>query len=179
MKDLLEFQSYLLLLASRQLQQTPELRLEPMDLVQETFARAHMRWEQYAGTSDSELAGWLRNILTNYWRDILRRQGHEVDEQRLRSELNESSLRLERWLVSDELTPRRISLCRERILDLADKLWELPEGQRMALQLRYLEGCSVAQICERMDRTPASVGGLLQRGLARLRSRLDDDSHKA
>ena len=175
MNDLLKFQSYLLLLASSQLRQFRESRLEPMDLVQETFARAHQRWEQYTGTTDSELAGWLRSILTNYLRDVLRRRGREVDEQRLLSEMDESSMRLERWLVSSELTPRRLSLRRERLLHLADQLWGLPEAQRIALELRYLEGCNIAEICERMDRTPASVGGLLQRGLATLRRKLEID----
>ncbi len=172
MESLYKFQSYLLLLASTQLRQIQETRLEAMDLVQETFARAHQRLDQYSGSSDSELAGWLRSILTNYLRDTLRRRGFEVDEQQLRNEMDESSLRLERWLISDELTPRRMTMRSERLLELADQLWELPEGQRIALQLRYLEGCSITEICERMKRTPASVGGLLQRGLATLRETL-------
>jgi RNA polymerase sigma-70 factor (subfamily 1) len=172
MQDLQKFESYLLLLASTQLRQVSRIRLEPMDLVQETFARAHERWSQYSGNSESELAGWLRSILTNYLRDVLRRRGYEVDEQQLIHEMDESSLRLERWLVSKELTPRRLTLRSERLLLLADELWKLPEAQRIALQLRYLEGCTIAQICDRMERTPASVGGLLQRGLAALRERL-------
>ncbi len=174
MEQLLKFQNYLVLLATSQLRQLQELRLEPMDLVQETFTRAHQRWEQYTGEGDRELAGWLRSILTNYLRDILRRQGRELDEQQLRNQLDESSMRLERWLTCNDLTPRRIVLKQERLLRVVDALGELPESQRLALELRYLDGHNIEQICERMHRTPASVGGLLQRGLANLRQAIDE-----
>ncbi len=174
MEQLLKFQNYLVLLASSQLRQMQELRLEPMDIVQETFARAHQHWEQYAGEGDRELAGWLRSILTNYLRDLLRRQGRELDEQQLRNQLDESSMRIERWLACNELTPRRIVLKQERMLNLVNALGELPDSQRRALELRFLDGCTVEQICQHMQRTPASVGGLLQRGLATLRQRIDE-----
>jgi RNA polymerase sigma-70 factor (ECF subfamily) len=48
----------------------------------------------------------------------------------------------------------------------------LPEEQRQALEMRYLEGWPVAKIGKQMERSEASVTGLLRRGLKKLRELL-------
>jgi len=52
---------------------------------------------------------------------------------------------------------------------------QLPEDQRLAVELRYLREMSVAQIAEHMERSKASVAGLLQRGLRVLRTAISQD----
>lgn len=45
----------------------------------------------------------------------------------------------------------------------------LPEDQRNAVELHYLQGCQITEVAKRMDRTATSVAGLLKRGLKKLR----------
>ena len=64
--------------------------------------------------------------------------------------------------------------CHEEAVRLAGALAELPEAQREALVLQHWHGLTLAQIGERLGRTPVAVAGLLKRGLKALRQRLGD-----
>jgi DNA-directed RNA polymerase specialized sigma24 family protein len=44
------------------------------------------------------------------------------------------------------------------LLELAQSLGQLPEAQRRAVELRYLKGCSAAEVASQMDRTKEAVG---------------------
>jgi RNA polymerase sigma-70 factor (ECF subfamily) len=57
---------------------------------------------------------------------------------------------------------------------LAAALAELPDDQREAVRLRYLEGRSLAEIAERMDRTVVAAAGLVKRGLIHLRKSMQE-----
>lgn len=48
----------------------------------------------------------------------------------------------------------------------------LPEDQRVAIELRHLQGLTLKQVAENLDRSSAAVAGLLHRGC--LRSLLND-----
>ena len=64
----------------------------------------------------------------------------------------------------------------EELLRLAWALSELPELQHVAVELHHLGGLSLAETAKRLNRTEASVAGLVRRGLIRLRELLDDAS---
>jgi RNA polymerase sigma-70 factor (ECF subfamily) len=53
---------------------------------------------------------------------------------------------------------------------------QLPETQREALRLRYVEGLSLKEIAEKMDKTEMAAAGLLKRGLQSLRELMLTDS---
>lgn len=166
---LMVYRSYLSLLAGQQLRAFQLTHIETEDVVQETFRRALQAREHFRGEDSKELAAWLRIILMNILRDTLRKERRSLDEQKLEQDLEMSSIRLDRWLECDELTPRRKMLRQEAFLTLADALVQLPNDQRTAVELRYLEGRTIREITEIMDRSAASIGGLLQRGLMTLR----------
>jgi RNA polymerase sigma-70 factor (ECF subfamily) len=86
--------------------------------------------------------------------------------------LDESSARLERWLVDSGLAPGDAAERNEQLLHLAEALAGLPEPQRQAVLMRYYEGRSLPEIAERLERSRAGVASLLRRGLARLRGEL-------
>jgi RNA polymerase sigma-70 factor, ECF subfamily len=62
----------------------------------------------------------------------------------------------------------------ERLLRLADALARLPEDQRRAVELRHLQGLSLAEIASQMGRSVDSVVGLIHRGLRALRRDLEE-----
>jgi RNA polymerase sigma-70 factor (ECF subfamily) len=60
----------------------------------------------------------------------------------------------------------------ESAVQLALAIATLPEAQQEAIRLRHLEGMSLAQIAQQMERSEEAVAGLIKRGLRGLRDRL-------
>jgi RNA polymerase sigma-70 factor (ECF subfamily) len=174
------FRSYLLLLARRQLQGRAPARLDASDLVQQTLLEAHRQREHFRGATDAERAAWLRQILAHNLADAdraLHRDKRDVGRERsLEAELAHSSADLAGFLAADQSSPSRQTDRQEEALRLANALAQLPEAQREALVLQYWHGLTLAQIGERLERTPVAVAGLLKRGLKRLRELLGEAS---
>jgi RNA polymerase sigma-70 factor (ECF subfamily) len=61
---------------------------------------------------------------------------------------------------------------------LADALGKLLEAEREAVELKYLHGCSVEFIGHYLGRTEDAVGGLLKRGLQKLRELLKESGEE-
>jgi DNA-directed RNA polymerase specialized sigma24 family protein len=57
---------------------------------------------------------------------------------------------------------------------LSGALAGLPEARCEAIVLQYWRGMTLAQIGERLGRTPAAVAGLFERGLKQLRAMLQE-----
>ncbi|MFT7462692.1 MAG: RNA polymerase sigma-70 factor (ECF subfamily) [Pseudohongiellaceae bacterium] len=175
------YRTYLHLLAQAQLHPQVRRQLDPSDIVQETLLEAHRDQAQFQGDSAAQLAGWLRRILANNVQNALRnlrRQKRDVArEQPLFPEnspaLEHSGLDVPAWLAADQPTPSEILSGSERLLRLSDGLKSLSDAQAQAIVLRYWQACSLADIAERMDRSPAAVAGLLHRGLKQLRELLE------
>ena len=172
------FRSYLLLLARARLRGVPDARLDASDLVQQTLLDAHRQRQQFRGEGPAEMAAWLRRMLACNLADALRalhRGKRDVNRERsLEAELAESSARLASWLAADQSSPSQRAMRNEQELRLADALAALPDVQREAIVLHYWQGCTLAQTAEQLGRSPASVAGLLQRGLKTLRELLNE-----
>ena len=173
-RPLEDYREYLRLLARLQLDPRLRGRLDSSDIAQETLLKAHAHQDQFRGKSEAERAAWLRTILANVLTDALRKLAREQGraEGSLEAALEESSVRLEHWLQSNEPSPGDRMQRQEQLVRLAEALARLPEDQRRAIELKHLEGCSVETISQRMGRSEASVAGLLRRGLKRLRELL-------
>ncbi len=170
------YRGYLRTIARLQLDHRVRGLLDPSDVVQQTMLKAHENWDQFRGRTDAERAGWLRQILANQLADAARRRGwKEARGRSLEADLEASSRRLEGWLAVDDASSPSVRVSRqEQLLRLAAALEQLPEDQRQAIELCHLQGMTVKDACEAMGRSPASVAGLLRRGLKALRNLLHD-----
>jgi RNA polymerase sigma-70 factor (ECF subfamily) len=170
------YRAYLDLLARAQLPARLRQQLGASDIVQQTLLQAYRKREQFRGDSEAEFRAWLRAILARLIADAGRRHGPgpAVQARSLECALEESSQRLERWLAADESSACQRLMREDQMLELASALGNLPEDQRTALELRYLHGLSVSEVCRRMGRSTPSVANLLYRGLKGLRERLSE-----
>jgi RNA polymerase sigma-70 factor (ECF subfamily) len=175
-KPLESYRDYLVMLARLQMDATLQGMIDPSDAVQQTLLRAHERREQFRGRSDREQAAWLRQILAHTMIDLLRKHGAEIDrrDRSLEIALEESSYRWEALLAASSSSPSAKCEHHEQLMRLSGALARLPEDQRCAVEMRHLQELPIAEIGHRMNRTNAAVGGLIQRGLRRLRELLDE-----
>jgi RNA polymerase sigma-70 factor (ECF subfamily) len=175
------YRGYLAALARLQVAARPWLasKLDASDLVQQTLLQAHAARGQFRGQTPEELAGWLRQILTRRLANSLRAFGQakrDVGAERpLEADLDASCSRLDAWVAVDQTSPSEAAGAHERAEALAEAVADLPADQREVVLAKHCLGLSLAEIAERTGRTPASVAGLLRRGLQTLRGRLDGD----
>jgi RNA polymerase sigma-70 factor (ECF subfamily) len=164
------YREYLHLLARMQLGPQMQAKMDASDIVQETLLKAHQAQDQFRGQTEAERAAWLRQILLNTLTDAARRFGGQGRDLHLERSLDESSARLEQWLAANHSSPSEAAMRQEELLRLADALARLPADQRTAVELMHLKGYSVDEISRRMGRSVYSVGGLLRRGMGKLRA---------
>ena len=168
------FRSYLRLLANMQLDKRIRTKIDASDIVQQTLMQAHRARDQFRGENDAQRAAWLRQILArnlmHATRDLTRDKRDVRREKSMQAALDQSSMRLEGLLANNESTPSLKVDRKETVLLIARAVEALPEDQREALLLHYLEQKTLPEIAEVMGRTRGSVAGLVRRALDRLRS---------
>jgi RNA polymerase sigma-70 factor (ECF subfamily) len=174
-RPLESYRDYLRLLARLQLDPRLRGKLDASDVVQQTLVKAHQNAEQFRGQTEAERAAWLRRILANTLADAARKFRFETARGlSLEQALHESSARLEEWLASAGESPSEQADRQEQLLHLAQALGQLPDDQRQAIEMHHLHGSLLTDIARAMDRSEASVAGLLRRGRKRLRELLEE-----
>lgn len=166
-----------MLLARMRLPHALQGRIDPSDVVQQTLLMATRDESNYRGSSDAELAGWLRGILghvlAHEWEAAHRGKRSVAREVAMGQWLDESSRRLEDWLAVTQTSPSQALIRGEEQLRLAVALEQLSAEYRAVLILRHLDGLSFADISERMSRSEGAVRMLWVRALAELRQRMN------
>jgi RNA polymerase sigma-70 factor (ECF subfamily) len=177
-RSLERYREYLRLLARLQLDPRLQGKLDPSDIVQETLFKAYQALDQFRWQSEAELAAWLRKILANTLTDSVRKFGtaaRDINlERSLHQALEESSSRLEAWLVADQVSPDDQLIRQEQLVLLAGALAQLPEDQRHAVELRHLRGGTLEEVACQMNRSKGAVAKLLFRGVETLRRLLEE-----
>src|SRR5262249_33103653 len=132
-----------------------------------------------------ERAAWLRQILANEMAAAMRRylgagKRDAGRERSLQAAVEESSARLEALLAAEQTSPSERAVRHEELRRLAEALAGVPEDQRRAVELHHLHGQPVEEVARTLGRSESAVGGLMRRGLKRLRELMREpmrDSH--
>jgi RNA polymerase sigma-70 factor (ECF subfamily) len=162
---------YLRLLAERQLDPRLEARIDASDIVQQTCLSVHRGIKEFVGNDPAQFLAWLRQIhernIQNAFRDHVKLKKRSVARERS-PELNPGE-----WGQARISSPsQRLMLGEDSVL-LSSALESLTEDQRTAIRLKFLDGLTLAEISQQMDRSPDAIVSLVRRGLLQLRSILD------
>ena len=172
-----DFRAYLRLLARLQLDPRLGGKVDLSGIVQQTLLEAHQLLSQGQPVEPDELPPLLRRLLANNLADEARKartlKRDTGREQSLDDALERSSARLEAFLAAEQSSPSVRAERNEELQRLAEALEKLPESQRQAVELHYLQGLSLADVAAHLGRTKAAIGGLLRRGLDALRASMN------
>jgi RNA polymerase sigma-70 factor (ECF subfamily) len=173
------FRPYLNVIAQRLLDERLQGRLDFSDVVQTTFLEASRDFQSFRGDSVESLLAWLRNILRNnvstaHQQHLAaqKRSARKEITLRVTSESGGSSLGMADIVPSESSSPSQRMMRDEASVFLASCMEQIPETQRDAIRMRYLEGMSLKDISDRMSKSEMAVAGLLKRGLRALREEM-------
>src|SRR5262249_40169782 len=133
------------------------------DVAHDTILKAHKNRAQFRGQTEGEYRAWLRRILANHIADVAR--GKEPD---ILQALERCSAVFEVWAVSEGPSPAEQVVKAELLLRLAEALLQLPDDERIAVEMRHLQvpRCPLPEIARKLGRpTAKAVARLLARGL--------------
>jgi RNA polymerase sigma-70 factor (ECF subfamily) len=175
------YRNYLELMARLQVSRLLRGKVDAADLVQDTFLEAHAAFTQFRGTTEAELARWLRQIMISNGISLARRyltsRRRDVRlERELAEELEEPSRNLDQGLIAPQSSPSQQADRREQAVRLANALKQLPEHYQEVIVLRHLEELSFPAVARQMERSLDSVKKLWMRALVQLRQVLGDST---
>jgi RNA polymerase sigma-70 factor (ECF subfamily) len=176
--ELERFRAYLSLLARMQLDPGLQGKIDLSGVVQETLLEAHQAMDQLRSWDEPRQLAWLRRALANNLTDEVRKlgtAGRDVARECSLEALEQSSVRLEAWLASEDSSPPERAIRNEQLLRLAQALEHLPDAQRQAVELHHLQGRPLTEVAETLQRSKGAVATLLFRGMTRLRKEMGGD----
>lgn len=172
------YEPYLRMLARTQMRKAYQAKIGASDMVQQAMLQAVQGLEGFRGSTEAEFRGWLRQILARHLchldRDMHRDKRDVRREQSMEQKLAQSSMRLEGLLAGEGPTPSQNVAFGENVLQVADAIERLPESQREAIRLHYLEGLKLSEVAEQLEKSTGAIAGLLHRGMKTLREQLGD-----
>lgn len=175
-----QYEPYLRMLARTHMRRAYQAKLSVSDIVQQSMTQAVASIDTFRGTTEAEFRGWLRQILSRHLshldRDLHRDKRDIRRECSIEQKLTQSSLRLEGMLAGSDGTPSQHAMAVEQVISLALAIESLPDLQRDAVRLHYLEGLKLSEVAQQLDKSTGAVAGLLHRGMKALRQNLATES---
>jgi RNA polymerase sigma-70 factor (ECF subfamily) len=172
-----KYEPYLRMLARTQMRRAYQAKVGASDMVQQAMLQAVQGLEGFRGETEAEFRAWLRRILAHHLchldRDMHRDKRDIRREQSMEQKLAQSSIRLEGLLAGEGPSPSQRVALGEHVVQVSEAVERLPETQREAIRLHYLEGMKLSEVAEKLDKSTGAVAGLLHRGMKTLRSQLD------
>lgn len=172
---LTRYRPYLAVVAQRSLRQLYQGRFDGSDVVQQTCIDAFNGIQSLHGTKACEFNAWITRILRRNIATLMREHtAQKRDTRRERSAPSDDGDASLQWI--DCQSPRMGPVTRiirgEAALMLAQALLQLSDAERTAVQMRFLEGCKLAEIAGYLEVTPSVAARLIERGLEDLRRQL-------
>ncbi len=169
-----ELRPYLKVLAQRTLDSQIGVRVDGSDLVQRTLLSVVRNFKEFQGEHSGQFVAWLQVIHNRNVVDTIR--AHTAEKRAVSREGPVAE-------DGDCAAPTRDSpsaraMRSEEAVQLARMLETLPDDQREAIRLRYLEGWTLERIAARFDRSEEAAASLIKRGMAKLRRKYQQTSEE-
>lgn len=146
-------------------------RVDPSDILQETFMDASRKIDGYVRDPRVTLFVWLRGLTLDRMAKV-QRQHLGVQSRAVSRELRlpeESSLALGRRLLAGGPTPSRVVEREELRRQVTAALRQLHDRDREVLVMRHFEGMNNAQVAEALEISPSAATMRHGRALKRLK----------
>lgn len=171
------YRPYLRVMAEQAIGPALGQRHDASDVIQQTCIEAVTAFPGFEGASEGQLSAWLRQILRRNVSNLVRdNRAAKRDVRKEQALYQGGAMTTLVWLdpQAGESSPSEKVMRGEGVLRLAAALETLPDDQRAAVRMRFLDGLSLAEIANELDRSTSAVAGLLHRGLRGLEGKLDD-----
>jgi RNA polymerase sigma-70 factor (ECF subfamily) len=154
--------------------------LEPADVMQVTYLEAFLHIGRLAEHKTERFVTWLRQIAENNVRDAIRgleREKRPQPRDRVQAANDEDSLTsLYNVLGATSMTPSKEINRREMLVSLRAAVDSLPRSYADAIRLYDLDGLPIADVAQKLNRSPGAVHMLRARALDQLRRQLGWES---
>ncbi|MBN1514009.1 MAG: sigma-70 family RNA polymerase sigma factor [Phycisphaerae bacterium] len=153
-------------------------RFEPEDVLQHVYLQVFRQMERFQGADPDSFLNWALTILDHKLIDAWRachRQARDVAREcnAMQAGCADSYWNLLDQVCTELHTPSRIMRKDEAVDAMAACVAKLPDAYRQVIQLRFLEGQSVADVATRLNTTEAAVLATTRRALNELRLSMD------
>lgn len=143
------------------------------DAVQDAWISVYGAIKEFEGRSG--LKTWLTRITINKAYNYLRKQGREVSLEGLEARhdpldgaFTSTGHWAKQWQAWDDDTPDALLSAQVLQKCIEHHLDDMPEGQRLALTLKDIEGLSPSEICNTLTISPSNFRVLLHRARIRV-----------
>lgn len=172
------YRPYLRLVAGRRLPRIVQQRVDASDIVQQTLIDAVRGLPDFRGHTEPEFTAWMmrlleRNLLMSVRNNTLAKRDVRLEQNW--TDASGSAVLMWQAIADDGSSPMSSMFRGEAALQLAAALGKLPDDQRTAVALRYIEQRPLQAIADEMGRTVGSIAGLIRRGVDALESFLPSE----
>ncbi len=163
-------------------QMSPALRqkADSDDLLQETFLTASQSLQEFRGEDPGSFTRWLQVIAARRVCDAYRRYlgaqkraaNREISLDEMMKLAGRSTERLAAQLAAPTASPSHGASQDELLVALANCLAELPPHYQQAIEMRFIQECSLDELAVKLDRSKGAVLMLLARAVEQLRTKM-------
>lgn len=167
------YRRYLLRVAIHKLEAAVRAKVDPSDLVQDTYLEAVRDFRRFEGTTEQELLGWLRRILCNNVANLHRH--FETDKRQVVREMALKEVvacELSHPAVKQSEPSSRQGESHEQNEHLEQAMQRLPKPHRQVFLLHTLEELTFVQIADKLGSTADAVRKRYGRAAVKLASLL-------
>jgi len=169
------------------LELNPFVDFSAEDVLQEVFIDAFLGINTFDPERGASFATWLNRLADNRMVSMLRERGRQKRGGKARKVGDNHACRNDAWrssaaqlvdLLADDCgeSPSKDVVRGEMACAVLESVAELPQDQRQAIEMRYLEQRSLESTAEAMTKTNGATRGLLHRAKQSMRSALGTSS---